>query len=363
MEFHTGVFVKISQKVPLMVSAIIILAFSVFSWIQYHMVRDTLYEKTENSINEASVILSHQITNWLNGKLALIDVMAQTIDADYSADTIQNTMNTPLLEDEFILIFGGLETNGKPISNDPDWSPPKDWDARVRPWYPHARAHTQALLTDPYADSATNDILISAVANLTDNGTFKGAFGGDLSLKTVSDAVNTLSFNNTGYAYLINAEGEIISHPDSDLNGKQLSALFGEFKPLLTPELQEFNIENRTVLASFRPLENLYGSEWLIGVVLEKDKVMADAYNLSLNAVIGAIVSALVASLILYIIMGRLLLTPIRNLTEIADEISRGKLGIEISGTDRKDEIGALSKAIERMGISLQMAFDRLKKK
>ncbi|OMH26595.1 cache domain-containing protein [Motiliproteus sp. MSK22-1] len=354
---------KISQKVPLVVSAIIILAFSVFSWIQYHMVRDALYEKTGNSINEASVVLSHQITNWLNGKLALIDLMAQTIAADYNTDTIQNTMNTPLLKDEFILIFGGLETNGKPISNDPSWSPPNDWDARKRPWYPLARAHNRALLTDPYADSATNDILISAVANITDNGTFKGAVGGDLSLKTVSDAVNTLNFNNTGYAYLINADGEIISHPDSSLNGKQLTALFGEKRPSLTPDLQELELENRSVLTAFRPLENLYGSEWLIGVVLEKDKVMADAYNLSLNAVIGAVISALVASLVLYMIMGRLLLTPIRNLTEIADEISRGKLGIEINETKRSDEIGALSKAIERMGISLQMAFDRLKKK
>jgi methyl-accepting chemotaxis protein len=47
----------------------------------------------------------------------------------------------------------------------------------------------------------------------------------------------------------------------------------------------------------------------------------------------------------------------------IAEEISKGKLGAEIKETVRNDEIGALARAIERMGISLQMAFDRLRKK
>ena len=91
---------------------------------------------------------------------------------------------------------------------------PEGWDARKRPWYPYAKSHKRAVLTDPYADAATKEILISAVANFYDKGVFKGAFGGDLSLKTVSDALNTLSFNGTGYAFLVNANGNIISHPN-----------------------------------------------------------------------------------------------------------------------------------------------------
>jgi methyl-accepting chemotaxis protein len=47
----------------------------------------------------------------------------------------------------------------------------------------------------------------------------------------------------------------------------------------------------------------------------------------------------------------------------VADVISRGKLDATIKETSRRDEIGALARAIERMGISLQMAFDRLRKK
>ena len=333
---------KVSQKIALVASAIVILAFTTFSWIQYHSVRDALYEKTQNSIDEASVVLSHQITNWLNGKLALIDIMAESIAANYSAETIQRTFDAPILKKEFLLIFGGLDTDGNRITNDPSWNP-ENWDARKRPWYPYARSHKQAVLTDPYADAATNEILISAVANIYDKDSFKGAFGGDLSLKTVSDAVNTLNFNNTGYAFLLNANGNIISHPNAKLNGKQLNSLFEGASPQLNSELQELSVGGKKVLTAYRPLENLFGSDWLIGVVLEKNKVMAEANAFGLNAIIGAIISALICSAIIYATMGRLLL-PLKQLRGSLFEINSGDGDLtKRLDSSSKDEFGQAS--------------------
>jgi methyl-accepting chemotaxis protein len=71
----------------------------------------------------------------------------------------------------------------------------------------------------------------------------------------------------------------------------------------------------------------------------------------------------MVSVIVVAYLLARRLSTPIRNLTVIADEISRGNLGAKIAETGRSDEIGALARAIERMGVSLQMAFDRLRKK
>lgn len=327
------------------------------------MLSNNLYKNIENNIESSSQVLSHQITNWLNGKIALIDMASQTIKNDFSVETIQKTMDTPLLADEFILVFGALETDGRPISNTPSWNPGDDWDARVRPWYPLARSDTRAILTEPYADSATNDILISVVANYYDNESFKGAFGGDLSLNTVSKAVNTLDFNGTGYTFLLNSRGDIISHPENNLNGQHISTLFTNGTPQLNNTLQEININDKPVLTYFRSLDNLYGSNWLIGVVLEKDKVLAEVYSSSMNTLIAAVITALLSSLVLYLIINKVLLNPMNKLTETAEKISRGKLDLKVSGTERKDEIGALAKSIDRMGNGLRLAVNRLRKK
>ncbi|WP_421870192.1 methyl-accepting chemotaxis protein [Motiliproteus sp.] len=333
---------QVTQKVALVASTIVALAFTLFSWLQYHSVQQALYEKTENSVAESSVVLSHQITNWLNGKLSLIDMMAESIDAEFSGDSIQRVFDTPMLKDEFILIFGGLDTDGARITNDPSWNP-TNWDARKRPWYPYARSNKQAVLTDPYPDAASGEILISAVANFTDNGKFMGAFGGDLSLKTVSDAVNTLNFNGTGYAFLLNANGGIISHPNEELNGKQISELFSGKQPQLSGELQELESNGSKVLTAYKALDNLHGSQWLIGVVLEKNKVMAAANAFGTRAIIGTVISVLACILVLYFTMGHLL-KPLTGLRLSLQEINKGEgdltRRLDVSS---KDEFGLLS--------------------
>lgn len=354
---------KISQKIPLLASVIVLATFTFFSWFQYNVTRNALYETLESNVGETSLALSSQISNWLNGKINLIDMMANDISVGYNRNTVQRVMDNPLLHDEFILIFGALETNGKPISNTPSWAPPADWDGRDRPWYSLAQSKERAVLTSPYVDSATGDILISVVANIQNKGQFKGAFGGDLSLETVSKTVNTLNFDNKGYAFLLDGQGNIISHPDSAFNGKALSTLFSLNKPTSEEGFIELANGDQEVLVKFTKLNGLYNKDWRIGVVLDKSKVMEQAESLKITGMIAALISALLTSLILYFTMARLFLTPIERLVKITDELSMGKLDSEIEETKRNDEIGILAKAIERMGVSIQLAIKRLEKK
>lgn len=343
---------KVSQKVALLASLIILITFAVFSWFQYSMVRNALLDKTSQSVSEATQVLGHQITHWLNGKLRLVDMMAQSIDQDFSKERIQQVFDTPLLHDEFILIFGGLATDGAPLTNTPSWGP-EGWDARTRPWYAQAKAESQAVLTDPYVDVATQEVLISAVAKFTDQGSFRGAFGGDLSLKTVSEAVNTLNFEGTGYAFLLNANGTIISHPNAELNSKVLSDLFDQ-PPALTAQLSESTLHGQPVYTSFYPLTNLAGSDWLLGVVLDKKKVMAGATEFGWLALISTLITALLISLVLYLAVSRQL-RPLARLHQSLQDINRGEgdltKRLEITG---KDEFGQVSESFNHFMAYLQ---------
>jgi methyl-accepting chemotaxis protein len=333
---------KVSHKVALIASAIVILTFALYSLMQYNTVRSALYEQTKQSTQEATSVLVYQITNWLNAKLKLIDMMAESINADYSADTIQTTFDNPVLAKEFILIFGGLDTDGQKITNDQSWNP-TNWDARKRPWYPYAKQNSQAVLTEPYPDAASGEILISAVANLYDKREFKGAFGGDLSLKTVSDALNTLNFHNTGYAFLINTNGNIISHPNAELNGKSVADLFNGQAPALVPELTESTVNDTAVFVAFHKLEGIFGSSWMIGVVLDKSKVMAEANQFGITALIATLVSALICSGALYLAVTRQLL-PLESLRSSLVDINSGEgdLTKRLVITS-KDEFGQVS--------------------
>ncbi|MWV13757.1 HAMP domain-containing protein [Pseudomonas sp. R-28-1W-6] len=345
---------KIAHKVGLAAAGVLFLTTSLLSLAQVNQVRSTLRSQVEASISESSNALARQIENWLNAKLKLIDLMADTLDSNYSPEEVQRLVDAPMLKNEFILVFGSLEADGKPIKNSDDWQPAADWDGRQRPWYATGKTASTALLTEPYVDSTSGEILISAVGQIRNAGQFLGAFGGDIRLKTIADAVNNLDFNGAGYAFLLSRNGNIISHPDSQLNSKPYSALFDGKSPALNKDLQEISGGDKDLLVSFTPLPNLKGMDWYIGVVLDKSIVMAEADALSWRAVIGTVLGVIISLIVLGMLMNSLL-KPLDHLSASLKEVNSGEgdLTRRLPATGN-DEISLVSREFNRFLQSLQ---------
>ncbi|WP_147299429.1 methyl-accepting chemotaxis protein [Marinomonas pollencensis] len=293
-----------------------------YSWFQYNSAKNALYQSATTSTQESSKVLALQVNHWLKSKMALIDVIRQRVDENFSKQTIQQAFDLPIYKDEFLLLFGGLDTDGKGMSNTPSWNPP-GWDARQRPWYPTAKKYSQAALTEPYL-STKGELLISVVSRFSDHGQFKGGFGGDISLKTVSDAVNTLNFNGMGYAFLMTKGGKIISHPNADFNGEEVTKLLREGEHGLSDQLEEQHLLDGTpVYVSYSSVPNLNGADWYIGVVLDKDKLFASAHDFGWIAFWSTLIAALLVSVVLYLVVTRLL-QPLRALQESLQDINSG---------------------------------------
>ncbi|MDX1298729.1 MAG: methyl-accepting chemotaxis protein [Pseudomonas sp.] len=335
---------KISNKVGLVAALVLIISSGLLSLLQISQVRETLRDQAQASIAESSQALARQIENWLNGKLQLIDLAAQQIDRNFSDEQIQQLFADPVLGGQFLSMFGGLEaTGGQAITNDPTWQPAADWDARQRPWYSQAKAASHAVLTEPYAVASSGDILISAVTRFSDRGQFKGAFGGDISLKSIAESINTFNFNGAGYAFLLAGSGQIISHPNGALNGKTLAELFAGQTPALVPTLSEVEADGQHLLVSFIPLSNLDGMSWYIGVVLDERTVMAEANALTWRAAAGTVIGVILTLLVLGVLMRRLL-RPLLQLRTSLREINGGQgdltRRLPIQGNDEIAQVG-----------------------
>ncbi|ART83321.1 chemotaxis protein [Oceanisphaera profunda] len=315
---------KITHKVGIAAATVLLLTVSILSWMQLAQVRDALRSQTSAAVTETSSTLASQIENWLNAKLKLVDMMAQSINSDFSPEQVQRVFDTPLLTEEFLLVFGGLESqSGRSIGNDPNWNP-ANWDARQRPWYNLAKQANRATLTEPYTDSATGDILISVVSGIRSNGQFQGAFGGDLSLQTVADTINHIDFNGAGYAFLVAENGNIISHPNAELNGQSLSTLFEGVNPALTPSITHYSLAGQPHWVSFTPLTQLPGEKWYIGVILNEAVVMAKADSLQWQTLLISVCGVLISLVLLVLLMSNLL-KPLGGLHQSLVNINGGQ--------------------------------------
>jgi HAMP domain-containing protein len=57
----------------------------------------------------------------------------------------------------------------------------------------------------------------------------------------------------------------------------------------------------------------------------------------------------------------RSIVEPIRKLTDVAEQFSRGRIDLDIPYKDYGNEIGKLANALNRLGMSIKMAAERLK--
>lgn len=97
----------------------------------------------------------------------------------------------------------------------------------------------------------------------------------------------------------------------------------------------------------------------VVELLLDRSKDVA-IFNSTLYKVllIGGI--SLLVGLLLALLLSRSITKPIENLTQNAADVSRGDFEVEILGTERKDEIGGLARAVSRMAESIKLAMERL---
>ncbi|MBV8209667.1 MAG: HAMP domain-containing protein [Burkholderiaceae bacterium] len=119
-----------------------------------------------------------------------------------------------------------------------------------------------------------------------------------------------------------------------------------------------FTCPNGTpVIAAVEPAK--FG--WLVAVQMDKAEALKSVAETDRTMSILLFVAVLLAAAFAAIFAPGLS-RPLVRLTTIAEDMSRGHFDHEIPGTERRDEIGGLSRAIERMTRSLRLAMDRLTK-
>lgn len=182
-----------------------------------------------------------------------------------------------------------------------------------------------------------------------------------MTLEDLSKTVTRTRIGQTGFAILVDENNRLMAHGRG-----QISSKLQDFSshPALN-QRNRFDHNSFVFQDGAKKIVAFTGKTkqgWTVIVQQDYEEAYAAANAAKRNGFILLGVTFLAVLCIAFLLASRLS-TPIRNLTAIADEISRGKLDAVIAETSRNDEIGALARAIERMGVSLKMAFDRLRKR
>ena len=332
---------RFSHKILLAASLIVILAFSLFTLYNDYLQRNAIREDLENYLAEMGTSTSTNIRNLFEGRIKLVENLAQNIAQDpTNAETL---MGQNALISSFLTVYLGKVDGG--FSVRPDAKMPDGYDPRTRPWYKDGMSASGATLTEPYIDMTTNKMVIGILSKVSSS---VGVVGGDLALDGLVQIINSLNFGGMGYAFLVNDQGKILVHPDKDLVMKSLSDLFPQHTPKLTGELTEVQSDGQARLLTFTPITGLPSANWYIGLSVDKNKAFSMLSTFRTSAVIATVVAVVIIIGLLGLLI-RVLMQPLHTMTRAMEDIAEGEGALtKRLRIHNHDEFGILGNAFNR---------------
>ncbi|MDR2044813.1 MAG: SpoIIE family protein phosphatase [Clostridium sp.] len=270
----------------------------------------------------------------------------------------------------------------------------RDYDARTRDWYIGAKEEGGLFWTDVFADASGRGAAVScAMPIYAPNGTLKAVAGTGAILNDVSRIIAGVDLGETGYAFLLNGDGQIFLTPkgiELDQNGQIIvrdllsdvdEAVRGLGRAMIAGEsgIREFMLDGRDVYVAYCPVQMM---GWSMGLVMPaeevitpaivmEDKILAlkddTAAEISANIAtavgllicVSAAAAVLAAVLSLYFAEG--LTKPIMELTKSVGEIADGNFELTID-IKSSDEIGRLASCVNSMSGDLRSYIANLTK-
>ncbi|MBU2508244.1 MAG: SpoIIE family protein phosphatase [Bacteroidetes bacterium] len=254
---------------------------------------------------------------------------------------------------------------GNPEYNYPVWD-----------WYKVPKELNSAIWSEPYFDKGGGDILMSTFSvpfYKYKNGEkiFWGIVTIDISLEWLEDIIAGVKIFNTGYAFLLSGEGNVVTHPNRDYIMN--SSIFSIAEKFNQPELNSIGMDMKSGQSNLLKLNRFENNEdiwisykslpsngWSLAIAFTEDELFADLRFLQFALLIisiigGAFLFALIIS------VAQRLTKPLTVLAEATKSIGSGNFDITLPTIQTKDEVGKLHDSFAFMLKELKIYVDDLK--
>ncbi len=216
----------------------------------------------------------------------------------------------------------------------------------------------QQYISSVYIDSNTSEPLIFIAVPTTDAfGDFQGTLAAEVNLKFMWDVVDQLKVGETGLAYVVDEQGNLIAFSDTArvLKGENVRNLqeVGEF--VVNPSSQEAGVPEvatgilgTTVVGTYAPLGT---PAWAVVTEIPLQEAYRDVIQQVLVSITITVVISILAGL-LGAYLARRLAKPLVSLTSTATRIAGGETDLQAT-VGGASEIASLATAFNSMTLQL----------
>lgn len=353
-------FKSLQFRMPLLVLAGIIPLISIASIYATESASKKIIQEEKENIALKSKLLAENVENWNeSNKLALLnlnrqpDVVNAVPNSRYQA-ILAEIVNTY----EHLYLAHTINLQGANIARS-DGKPSKNYADRN--YFKEAIAGNK-LNYQTIVSRTTKQPALCMSTPTTRQQTIVGVTSICTDLNALTEQVGQLRFGNTGYALLVDANGDLLAHPDAELlSGDNLTNLseYAPIKNVLASSEGDFDFkdENNVKWVSHSTRLN---NGWAIVILQEKAEFLANKTQFQNLAISISFILIFGTSTLTFWVANRLI-KPIQDLSKAAMTISEGQLDQRVQ-IKREDELGILASSFNHMALQLNKYFEELQK-
>jgi methyl-accepting chemotaxis protein len=351
-----GLFAK-TLLVMLLIS---LLPFGIFWLLTFQETSDRIRSDSEALMAQTAKGLGDQVDAWINANLSALRTVARLPEVvAMNREQQEPALKAVAQEYPWMYLVFTVAPNGMNVARN-DGQPLVSYADRQ--YFRDVLAGKAVGWQSVVGRTSNVPALVLAVPILEEN-RIVGVMAAAMTVEQISKQVATWKKGKTGFAFLVDDKGFVLSHPQRQLVEKRENL---NSHPLI----KEFRKKGWTTLTAAFAGESgppMLGHArrssfgWVLALVQEEQELF-EALNVIQNFALALLAATVLLAAACAWFSARALATPIMKLTDAAERMSLGDLDAKIDVHSR-DEIGLLAQALGRMQTSLRMAMERLRKK
>lgn len=347
---------QIGGSVILVFLLIAAVAICMVGWLSISSEKTELTEESNAAANQLTGFLEQytKSVEQLAANPEIKEVMIETKAGDdihqaEKMDTVmKNLVNIANTDTENLLAVWISDLDASVLTQSDGFTSEEGWDITGRGWYSCIETK-QTVLTEPYVDSSTGKMILSAASPVLDeNGNVLGAVGMDISLDHMTNIMSEYKIGRKGYILLLSENGTFLYHPQNDIIQKNIrdvnisenavnavESAKNEFLKYKTEGVTKYGFLQHAGDTGYIVLSSLPSLEYyatFIAMVLGLLLIFAAGITLVAISIRKSSAS---------------LTKPIMDLNQTAQQLAAGDLDVNLQITSQ-DEIGELGESIQK---------------